>query len=223
MGVREYKVELTGIAPGLVMHRDNIDWADEMEAWRADPDNKGKSRPGDDRHPAFTWIGSVYHDGETVALPGDNMARCLMEGGAQTPIPGAKHGKTFKAQTQSGMMSRDAFWKFYCDGREISWKLIEDMMKLPTIKEHQAACRESNMDLLIKRVRIGQAKHIRVRPWFRNWSATGVLSVWDEKITAATLTTILQQAGEYKGLCDWRPGSRTPGPYGRFRATVKEL
>ena len=221
--VREYEVTLTGMAPGLLMHRDNIEWADEMQTWRADPKNKGLSRPGDDRHPAFTWLGAVYHDGEYLALPADNIARCLMEGGAQTPVPGGRNGKTFKAQTQSGMMSRDAFWEFFSNGKRIPWASLAALMDRADVMAHRAVCRNLGFDLMFRRATIGKAKHVRVRPWFKLWSARGVISVWDDQITEAVLTTILAQCGSFKGLCDWRPGSKTPGPYGRFDAVVKAL
>lgn len=60
-----YKFELMGI-PGsdLLLHADDIDWADKLGDWRKDPKNRSISRAGDDRSPGFTWIGSLYHDGE---------------------------------------------------------------------------------------------------------------------------------------------------------------
>jgi hypothetical protein len=37
------------------------------------------------------------------------------------------------------------------------------------------------------------------------------------------LRDIARLAGAYKGLGDWRPSGRTPGPFGRFKATVEEI
>ena len=48
-------------------------------------------------------------------------------------------------------------------------------------------------------------------------------SVWDDQITLAVLADVLKMAGDYKGLGDWRPSSKTPGPFGRFEAVVKEI
>jgi hypothetical protein len=64
-------------------------------------------------------------------------------------------------------------------------------------------------------------KHIRVRPKFRNWALMFTITVWDEQITADVLKNIFQYAGAYKGLCDWRPGGKTPGSYGMF--TLKSM
>ena len=77
--------------------------------------------------------------------------------------------------------------------------------------------------LFVKRARIGQSKHIRVRPRFDNWAAQGELLVTDEQITENILRDILEMAGKYKGLGDWRPSSKTPGFYGTFNAEVKRV
>lgn len=45
--------------------------------------------------------------------------------------------------------------------------------------------------------------------------------VSDEQITTAALQDIVTYAGQYKGLGDWRPGGKTPGPFGMFTATLK--
>ena len=108
--MKTYSVTITGRTP-LLMHRDNIEWADFMDAWKNNPDNKAKSKAGDDRTPAFRWLGCLYHDtAGLLSIPQENVMRAIMEGGAMVLVPGGKSGKTFKAQTQSGMMSVAPFW-----------------------------------------------------------------------------------------------------------------
>ena len=78
-------------------------------------------------------------------------------------------------------------------------------------------------ELFVKRAKIGKAKHVRVRPMFRNWEAEGTLTVLDEEASGlkhANLQRILDLAGAMVGLGDWRPSSPTPGCYGRFTAQV---
>lgn len=216
MAIRQYKVKLEGITP-LLMHWDNIEWADQMEIWRADPANKRLSKAGDDRTPAFRWIGCVYHDGKAVSISADNLARCLMEGGAMVPVPGGRGNKTFKSQTQSGMKVDSMFVTLMSAGKAISWPKIEALIKEPSFPAHLAAVKQMGFKLFTKRARIGATKHIRVRPCFDNWSLEFTISVWDEQITEDVLTSLFDYAGNYKGLCDWRPGSKTPGPYGMFK------
>jgi hypothetical protein len=219
--MREYEIEIIGRTP-LLMHQDNIEWADFMDEWKSDPNNKKISKAGDDRSPAWRWLGCVYHDGNVVGLPQANIMRSLMEGGVMVPVPGGKSGKTFKAQTQSGMMSVDAFWPLTTNaGVTIQWGDIESLKDEQSFKDHKLLVRELGFDLLAKRAKIGQSKHIRVRPIFdAGWRLHGKLAVWDEQITQDALARILDCAGQYKGLGDWRPGGKTPGPYGMFGAKI---
>ena len=218
--MRTYQVTLTGKTP-LLLHYDNIEWADFMEEWKNDPANKKNSKAGDDRTPAWRWLGCVYHDGQHVVVPQDNIMRSIMEGGAMVPVPGGKNGKTFKSQTQSGMMSVEPFWPLLINGAPISWQDIALLKDVDKFAEHKKHAEKLGFSLLVKRAKIGTSKHIRVRPQFEaGWVLQGSIAVWDDQIDERVLSDILAYAGQYKGLCDWRPGSKTPGPYGTFEASI---
>jgi hypothetical protein len=224
--MQTYQVLMTGKQP-LLMHADDIGWSDQMAAWRSDKDNKKASVAGDDRTPAFTWIGSLYRDEEKrIVMPTENIMRALMEGGAMVPVPGAGK-KTFKSQSQSGIMPRALSWPLLVNGKVPDGKAIEaidGLLKEKDFKKHQEKVEALGLfDLFVKRARIGTNKHIRVRPRFYNWAAVGELVVQDEQITESILRDILFMAGTYKGLGDWRPGAKTPGSYGIFLAEVKLL
>ena len=221
--MRKYAITLTGKTP-LLMHSDNIEWADFMEEWKNDPANKKGSKAGDDRSPAWRWLGCVYHDGKAVSVPQANIMRAIMEGGVMVPVPGGKSGKTFKAQTQSGMMSVEPFWPLIINGKTLAWADLEVLQAEESFKAHREMVRSLGFDLMVKRAKIGASKHVRVRPEFAaGWQAHGTLAVWDEQITDTTLGQILDYSGQYKGLGDWRPGGKTPGPYGMFEAEIKRL
>jgi hypothetical protein len=221
MGVRNYEVEIKGIT-ALIMHWDNIEWADRMELWQRDPENKKNSKAGDDRTPAFRWLGCVYNDGEFVAMPYENIGRCLMEGGAQ--VPTGRGQKTFKAQTQSGMRMNDPFAPLTVRGGRIRMADVLAMEDVPDFKDHLQLARELGFTLMVKRAQVGRAKHIRVRPRFDDWVLKFGLSVWDDAITPEVLAQILHYSGRYKGLGDWRPGGKTPGPWGTFETvSVKQV
>ena len=217
--MQAYRITLTGKMP-LLMHADNIEWADVMEQWKANPNSKKIGKAGDDRTPAFRWIGCLYHDGTTIGMPNDNLMRCMMEGGALVPVPGATR-KTFKSQTQSGMLVEGSHWPLRVQGKEIAIAPILTLQDEASFAEHKRVAREYGFDLYVKRARIGQSKHVRVRPRFDEWAVEGLVRVWDEQITSDVLTQIITQAGYYKGLGDWRPGGKTPGPFGMFTATVR--
>lgn len=220
MAQRTYEVTLTG-KTGLIMHPDNIEWSDYMAEWQKDPSNKAISKKGDDRSPAWRWIGSVQHDGRHVGLPSDNLMTMLREGGAR--VPTGKGSKTYKSQTQSGLIVTDLFWPISVNGSPVAWDDIKPLREEEDFMKHLDRVRELGFDLLVKRARIGQSKHVRVRPMFTNWSATGRVAVFDEQITTKILDSILFEAGRYVGLMDWRPSSKTPGPWGTFVATIKEV
>ena len=220
--MRTYAVTITGKTP-LLMHADNIEWADRMDRWKNDPKNKAVSKAGDDRSPAFRWLGTLYHDGKALAVPSDNLMRCLMEGGAMVPVPGGRSGKTFKAQTQSGCMCGEPFWSLLIRGKAVPLAPLMALEKEPDFDKHQGAAGAAGFMLFLKRAKINAAKHIRVRPRFDEWSASGTLNVWDEQLKEDVVREILSYAGQYKGLGDWRPGGKTPGPYGMFEAEIKKL
>lgn len=99
---------------------------------------------------------------------------------------------------------------------------IKSLLTERDFEKHQAAAEKMGFSLFIKRARIGTSKHIRVRPKFDNWSIRGELVVQDDQISEDVLQDILDTAGTYKGLGDWRPSSRKPGIFGTFTATVSE-
>ena len=222
MSARTVRIEITSKMP-FIMHADNIDWADQMEEWKNDPDNKAKSKAGDDRTPPWRWIGCLNcEDPENgiVTIPSEYIMSCLGASGAE--VPTGKGRKTFKQQSQSGILSLEFHWPLYVNGKTIAMKDIQAMRSLRTFKEHTEAARDLGFSLFVKRVGIGiSSKHIRVRPKFDNWSTRGELTIIDEQITDKTLTSIFDIGGRLKGLGDWRPSApKKPGPFGTFEAEI---
>lgn len=206
------------------MHADNIDFADQMEAWKNDPKNKGKSKPGDDRTPPWRWIGCLNSDdpkGGFVTIPSEYLMRSIMGGAAE--VPTGKKQKTFKSQSQSGLLCAEFHWTLLQDGKPIRMSDINECQKLEKFSEHKEAAQMLGFDLFVKRAKIGQTKHIRVRPIFDKWSITGHIVIMDDAISVDTLATILDIAGKFKGMGDWRPGAPTPGAYGMFTSSVKAI
>lgn len=205
----------------ILMHADNIEWADRMTQWVRDPKNKSMSKAGDDRTPPWRWQGSLNTDGERITLPSEYIMRCLMEGAAQVSTGNGK--TTFKARSQSGMFCQEFHWPLIIRDKTILMSQIKDICALETFAEQAKAAQETGFSLFVKRAKIGTSKHIRVRPRFDNWSTVGIIIVVDDLITTAVLEQILEVSGRYKGLGDWRPGAKTPGPFGTFSATVVQV
>jgi hypothetical protein len=206
--------ELTGTMP-LLMHADLVEEADKLEAWRKAPENKNVSKPGDDRSPPWTWQSYLYTDGEHVVMPQDNLMVCLRMAATQLIL---KKQKTFKEISQSGMVMNSEYLTFRNAGKQIAVADLLAIRELPFQSQADAA-RDLGFRLWIKRARVGQAKHIRVRPRFESWSVSGSVIVTAPEITVDVLQKMFQLAGRV-GLCDWRPGCKTPGPFGMFSAVI---
>lgn len=220
--MEQYKITLTG-ASNLLMHQDNLVYSEGVEAWRKDPANKKIKANGDDRSPAWTWIGYLYHDGRVLGVNSDCIMTMLREGGAKVSSGGKG---TYKKQTQSGIVLDDQQFDLYIDGKTIPIEPISAMRGNNDFNQHLDLAKELGFELLVKRAKIGTAKHVRVRPMFRDWVLTGSLTVINSEITGLTqnvLETVLTQAGALCGLCDWRPGSPSSGSFGKFKSLVERI
>jgi len=220
--MKRYKIEMTGNSP-LIMHKDNIAFGEKVKLWSKDPANKGISVAGDDRTPPWVWIGYTYHDGKQVGVPSDNLMTMLREGGAKVP----KRGKeTYKKQTQSGIMLDQEQFPLTIYGQPVLVEPINNLIGNMEFTDHLAVAESLGFELLVKRAVIGRAKHIRVRPMFRQWELNGSLTVLDEEMSGLTkevLEMVFLHAGAACGLGDWRPSSGSSGTFGRFETRITKI
>ncbi len=107
-------------------------------------------------------------------------------------------------------------------GKEIPYAGIEKLNDPAlTYVQHVEAAKKQGFELLAKRATVGQSKHVRVRPLFRNWSLKFSFTVVEDSLTDQVIADVFDIAGRLVGLSDWRPGSKkSPGPYGKFEAQV---
>lgn len=217
-----YEFTMTGVSP-LLMHFDNLEEAARIKAWQVDPKNKSVSIKGDDRSPAWTWITYAYRSGGKFVLPSDNIMTALRSAGAQKEIPGGKHGKTFKDATQYGIIPTATAFDVLIGGKPVPTKKIDALWEDNDFAKHRAAAESLGFKLFVKRAKIGQAKHARVRPMFEAWQVKGSVTVTEQAITETVLGDLFGIAGDRAGVCDWRPSSKTPGSYGRFSATLERV
>lgn len=220
-----YQLTLTGTNP-LLMHKDNMGFQEVVAAWRLNPANKGLSVAGDDRSPACTWLGSVYSQWSggaptkdaAICMDADNIKTVFREGG-KLLRKGARGN--FQKDTQSGIYMPSQYWRLYGgNGEEINFDQMYDrLVDVVDFNTHLKAAEDAGFELLVKRARIGKAKHVRVRPMFRTWTITGEFIVIDEDqsgLTEPVLRMLVATAGAKIGLGDWRPSSATPGSFGTF-------
>lgn len=210
---------LKGTKP-LLMHADDVEWADLVTRWRLDPANKKKQgeSSGDDRRPGFSWVGYLYHSETHVAMPAMNLSACLRKAGSRVPM--GQRGKTLKEGAVSGIQFTDEFLDFTVKGKPISFAPFTALCEKNDFAEHVEAVKKFGFKLDVRRACVGTSKHIRVRPRFDLWEVSGRFEVITPEITRDLLETLFQQAGKV-GLGDWRPGGKTPGPYGMFDSELK--
>lgn len=210
------KIRLTGTKP-LLMHWDNIEWADQMKEWRSVSENSRKSVAGDDRSPAWTWLGSCYHDGERLVIPHDNIRSMMMAGGAK--MPKGKGRGSMKSDAVSGILLDEMYMPLLVNGKELAWPSIAALKDDPAFSSHSAKCKSMGFSLLVKRAAVGSSKHVRVRPMFDKWSLIVPVTIVDDRFDAKSVLELFRICGLYIGLCDWRPGEKkSPGPFGQFTA-----
>lgn len=206
----------------MLLHRDNLEWQEAMKRWESDPANRQSSVAGDDRTPAHRWIGCLYVSNGVLVVDADNLMTVFREGGAKCPT--GKKGATFKRATQSGMVVDEIGWPIIIDGETVPFAKIQALQSETDFAKHIDAANALGFTLFVKRARVGQSKHVRVRPRFDRWQIQGHVTVFEETITTAVLQNILTFAGAYAGIGDWRPSApKSPGPYGKFTATVAEV
>lgn len=220
--MERYKLTIKGLSP-LLMHQDNLGFNEQLTKWRKDPANKQLSTPGDDRTPAWTWIGSIYHDGKVLGMPSDNVMTMLREGGAKVQGQGKS---TYKKQTQAGVLLDQQQMTLLVGGKPLDLTPIKKLIGNLEFTEHLELAEKMGFELLVKRAKIGMSKHVRVRPMFREWSLEGSFTVMDSEVSGLTqdiMRLVLNQAGALCGLGDWRPSSPSSGTFGRFAPTIERL
>lgn len=221
--MNRYQVTLVGQTP-LLMHKDNISFSEQIKKWQMDPQNKELSVAGDDRSPAWTWIGYLYHDGKHLGVDADCLMTMLREGGAKMPT--GKGKETYKKQTQYGLqVDQIQFDLVVNDGLiDIGW--IEPLIGVIDFSKHEEDVKAHGFELFCKRAVVGRGKHVRVRPRFDKWACTGTITVIDEEqsgLTEPVLKRILDLSGAMVGLCDWRPSSRSSGSFGKFTVDLQKI
>jgi len=221
--MKQYAVTLTGLTP-LLLHRDNLSFSEAVKAWQVDPQNKEFSTAGDDRSPAWTWIGCLYSDGKHIGMDSDNIMTMLREGGAK--LKTGKGQETYKKQTQYGIVVDQIQADMFVRGKQIPVEAINALVGNMNFEEHEAFALNSGFELFVKRAKIQSKKHVRVRPLFRDWVLQFSITVIDEEqsgITQSVLQRILDLAGGMCGLGDWRPSSKTPGSFGKFSSVIEAI
>lgn len=210
------EVTITGM-DRLLLHYDNAALMRRAVDWRKEH-KQDLHEPWDMREPAWSWISNIQYDGPNVAILQDHFLTCIRHAGDEVLLPKGINGNTFKNLTQ--LIYIEPYWITICvDGEPIPWKPIKRLRTEEDFSVHQSAARALGFELFCTHV----GKHVRVRPCLKNWSARFIIQTTEPLFTVERMKTIFDIAGDRIGIGYWRPGGNTPGPFGRFTTSLKEI
>ena len=157
--------------------------------------------------PAWTWIGYLYEMNKKVIVIDSDNLMSMLERRRDKDTRKARKGEYEGGNAEREYLVNEIGWVLKLNGKEIPYEPILALADENDFEKHEALADKLGFELFVKRARIGTAKHVRVRPRFENWSATGTITVSDPQLTEDMLTTIFCfPAGRYAGIGDWRTG-----------------
>jgi hypothetical protein len=186
-----FKLKVVGTTP-LLMHSDR--YANPLDPMTKQHKSlTSKRKKTDDDHAAIArseYLGGLYYNKQDgIHLPSENFKSCLVEAAKLNKL-----GTEFKRS----LMLIDQVLTLEYKGPKSPEALVED----PNF-------------VLAKSVVVGQARLMRFRPRFPiGWSFTANVEFDETRIDPSELRNVIQNAGRYVGLGDWRPAKG--GTYGRF-------
>lgn len=148
------------------------------------PQSLGERGRGERMSPEEEANAAIYRDSSgVIALPSLNLKASIRDGAKQFRVPG--RGKTsYKDLIKSGI--------------EIEPSMIP--LKVPGGKNPENSWKIDTRPVVVQRARI-----MRSRPRFDEWELEFTANIVDPLITAQQLREIIESAGRYVGLGDFRP------------------
>lgn len=187
------KFRIAGTAP-LIMHNGQL--ADPANEWtRAVKEISGKRKKTTadyDEMARLEWMGSLYLEDSQPCIPGYVFEAALIGRG------GAARKQKMGKQAAAGLYVTKNFPLVYEGPHETHELWLDERFRL------------------VVPVKIGQARIMRTRPLFAEWSAEIEVEFDSQLVNAEDVHLWVQTAGYEVGLMDWRP------KYGRFSVTWEE-
>jgi hypothetical protein len=131
----------------------------------------------------------LYKNENGIFVPAFNVLSCLREAGKDFRVAGK---------------GRTTFSKYIVGG------VLITPDEIPLISK-------GGWKIDLRNVVVGKSRIVRARPSFDDWQLDFEIEIIDEIITPPALKEIIEAAGKYIGLCDFRP------IFGRFRVDRFEV
>jgi len=190
--MKTIRFKISGTNP-LLMHSDRTanplnEYAKKLKAIT------GKRKKTDEDHfeiAKLEFEASCYHSEKGYFIPSANIEAML--------LASAKHFKLGTTIKQAVLVNDDAKFSFEHDRLK-----PQSLFNVPQYVDQRT-------------VKIGTSKTIRTRPIFNIWECEFTIWLDTDKMNPEQLQQIVENAGNYVGLGDYRPR------YGRFEVIRKEM
>jgi hypothetical protein len=188
--MKELQFKVTGVVP-LLMHSNRA--ANPLDAYAnfMKPLQKKRNKTDQDyiEISRVEWEAGLYlHDG-IVALPAENLDRCLWDASKKT-----KSGKLYK----SGALISEDWIPMDYRGPKIK---IKQNGKIPLSELDGFYNHFSHRQM----VKVSGQQVLRTRPIFHDWSFTFNIMIDEQVLDERTMERIAETAGRYIGLGEKRP------------------
>ncbi|MBI5788545.1 MAG: hypothetical protein HZA78_06810 [Candidatus Schekmanbacteria bacterium] len=179
--MKSVNVKVQGISP-LLQHR--YVFTDEKE-------EAAKKRSGKKDY-SEEWKSALYWDNELgVIQPAGHLEAAMIKAAVNFQIVG-KGKKTYKDLFKSAVFVSPDYIPHGLKGSK------EDLVQ------------EGRLTIDKRLVRVNNSGVERLRPMLKNWLLEFMIEIHDEQISADTVHQVLEHAGRYVGIGDFRP------KFGRF-------
>lgn len=187
-GYQRLRFKLTAASP-LVMHNGRLaNPLDPMaKALKSVSGKRAKTDADYEELARIEFLGGLYVGDDGPCIPGELIEAVLIAAAKK-----AKRGP----QAKAGLLS-DA-------NHRLDYNGPREPDALWQAEEHR----------LVAGVRVGQARVMRTRPIFRDWSAEIFVDFLPGQLNRGEVAEMVRVAGEVVGLGDWRPR------FGRFTAEM---
>lgn len=186
MSYQRLQFKLTGASP-LVMHNGQL--ANPLnsfaKAMKRVSSKRAKTDADHEELARLEFLGGLYVGEDGPCIPGELVEAAL--------IVAAKKSKR-GPQAKVGLLSDGNHRLDYDGPRDTDALWADERFRL------------------VAGVRVGQARVMRTRPIFRDWSATIFVDFLPGQLNRAEVAEMVRTAGEVVGFGDWRPR------FGRFTA-----
>jgi hypothetical protein len=188
--MQEFKFKAIGTVP-LLMHCNQAANPLNKYAKYLKPLTSKRNKTEEDHREIarVEWEAGLYLKDGVVALPAENLDRCLWDAAKRT-----KNGKKFK---EGAMIGEDYF---PLDYRGLKIKVASNG-KLPN-PELDKFFEALNHQALVK---VGTSTTLRTRPIFQAWSFSFTVLIDENVLDGHIIKNIVKTAGSYIGLCEKRP------------------